>query len=354
MSRIVEKFAHKMAENLEFRSRYPSTDVWPSPLANIHLATDITGDYILDSLAELFSKSFPIESMSKSFYRPSRLVNLMYLFFVAPKTEIIARRRSWLAEKMLECISFLRCGDTFIEKGENKIRDFESSLSTYNFDTIDNDCKAVLRKILVALAVINEYLYFAWAGVGRENHGLYHTNRGNILVREYYDMKPSFWSFTDESSYSQCVVLTNARESFTPIFDFNGRMYFNGNGDFTRASLILDGVECEHSVAKMTEVYKSLQAVIAKAKNEVKRMSGNELLLKAGQMQYHAFIESAKRMNVSFPDELPNAIQQSLLNASGQPSGVLMTQKLSNTTDRESRIRIIQDFIMPSNMGKYC
>lgn len=113
---------------------------------------------------------------------------------------------------------------------------------------IDNEQKLILKKILVALAIINEYLYFAWMGIGRENHGVYRINKDRLLVKEYYDLKPPFWSFSSKLLYSSYTVIADVPELTTPKFDFNGRVHFDGAVDITKACILLDGRQCQMSI----------------------------------------------------------------------------------------------------------
>ena len=119
MFELVDEYVSIMAKNLELRSRTPSEDVWPNPLADITLANDISGEYILKILEEIFCFSDDLEMIAKSFRKPSKLVYLMYLFTLKPENEIIAHNRMRLAEKMISAISILRNGNPFIKGNKN-------------------------------------------------------------------------------------------------------------------------------------------------------------------------------------------------------------------------------------------
>ena len=348
MSEIVNKFARCVAENLEVRSRHPASDVWPSPLADVTLVNDITSDYMLHTISRFFDSDNSIASISESFYRPSRLVYLMYLFAVVPKDKEDMEWRLSLAEKMLECISYLRSDDPFMQSGVNKIVNYENYASNIQLTFIDQEGQMMLRRILVALAVIDEYLYYAWVGLGRENHGPYVINGQRILVTDYFDLKPPFWPiFPDKLKYSSYTVYTDVEDSFVPKFDFNGRMHFEGRRNFSKACFLVDGEVCPNDAPSLKAVYSNLCETISIVKSYVKPLSGNELLLYFAKAQNYIIKQSSDKLGVDFPSHLPDEIIRDVLSASWRSTNSFMLERLDSAPDRESRIRVLQDYLMP-------
>ncbi len=348
MSEIVKKFARRMAENLEARARNPSTDIWPSPLADLTLVNDITSDYILHLIESMYNSDNSADLVAESFYRPSRLVYFLYLFAVTPKSKDDVEHRLSLAEKMLGSISYLRCNDPFIDNGVNKVINYENYLKKITLTPINEEAQAILKRIIVALAVINEYLYYAWVGLGREVHGPYNVDSQRILVTEYYDMKSPIWSdFSDKLKFSNYVICTDMESSFTPRFDINGRMYYGGRRNYSSACIIVDGAMCPNSVEVLTDIYDNLHKTINAAKEFVRPLSGSELLLHFAKVQNYIVKQSADKLGVKVPSCLPLEIEHEILTTSKRSTIYCMNKKLNLAKDRESRIRIIQDYIMP-------
>ncbi|MCI9538948.1 MAG: hypothetical protein HFG35_11915 [Eubacterium sp.] len=353
MSEQVDKFIEVMALNLEVRSRLPATDVWPNPLADITLANDISGNHILGLLEEIFESIDKIEQIAKIFKRPARLVYLMYLFTLKPSNTEMASRRVRLAEKMISAISFMRNGDPFIEKGQNRIYNDNAIFDLVHFErnlTIDH--LTTLRKILVALATLNEYSYFAWVGLGREFHGLYEYNGMKLFVRDYYDLNPDFWDYKKYIPWKSIVVITEENKCVKPVFDFNGRMYFNNQHEIISAGLLIDGQPVEVNEEQLQIIFEKLLIVLRQAKEETKDMNGNQLLLQYVKAQFYAIKDGISQLgretNKLFPDNLVDEI----LNAKGESSFAYTLGQLSRTKDHKTRLDLLKSCLDPGNLEK--
>lgn len=238
---IVNEFIEAMSVSLEKRSSKPATDVWPSPYADITLANDINGAFILSILDKIYSATDNVEQIAKLFYRPSRIVYLMYLFSIAPKNEEEATKRVQLAEKMLNSICILRSGDPFIKNKNNIILDASETLDHLVFDSAKEN-RARINKIIACLSVINEYCFFAWMGMGREVHGKYEHDGRYFIIRDFYDLCADYWKFTSLIPWKSISIVTEEPKNSQIVFDFNGRMYRanSDNSDTSGFAIIID------------------------------------------------------------------------------------------------------------------
>lgn len=353
MSEQVDKFIEVMASNLEVRSRLPATDVWPNPLADITLANDISGNQILELLDEIFVNTEDIEQISKIFKRPARLVYLMYLFTLKPSNAEIANRRVKLAEKMISAISFMRNGDPFIEKGQNKIFCDNVIFDSICFEkNLTINYLTTLRKILVALATLNEYSFFAWVGLGREFHGLYDYRGKKLFVRDYYDLNPDFWNYTKNMPWKSIVIITEESKSVKPVFDFNGRMYFNNQQEIISVGLLVDGKPVEATEKQLQIIFEKLLVVLRRAKEETKDMSGNQLLLQYVKAQFYAIKDGISQLGRETNKLVPNKLVDEILNAKGKSSFAYTLGQLACTEDHTTRLDLLKSFLDPGNTDK--
>jgi len=353
MSKQVEKFIEVMASNLEVRSRLPATDVWPNPLADITLANDISGNYILEILEEIFANIEDVEQIAKIFKRPARLVYLMYLFTLKPLNAEIANRRVRLADKMISAISFMRNGDPFIERGQNKIYSDNVIFDSICFGrNLTNNYLTILRKILAALATINEYSFFAWVGLGREFHGLYDYSGKKLFVRDYYDLNPDFWEYTKNIPWKSIVIITEENKSVKPTFDFNGRMYFNNQHEIISVGMLIDGKPVEATEEQLQIIFEKLLNALHEAKEETKDMNGNQLLLQYVRAQFYAIKDGISQLGGETNKLVPDNIVDEILNAKGESSFAYTLEKLSCTEDRKTRLELLKSFLNPGNLEK--
>lgn len=353
MSEQVEKFIEVMASNLEVRSRLPSTDVWPNPLADITLANDISGDCILNNLEEIYKNIGNIEQIAEIFKRPARLVYLMYLFTLKPLNAEIAGNRVRLAENMISTISILRNGDPFIEKGQNKILSDNSIFKNVYFEeNLTTNYMLILRKVLVALATINEYSFFAWVGLGREFHGLYDYKGKKLFIRDYYDLKPDFWDYTKSIPWKSIAIISEENSSVQPIFDFNGRMYFNNQQEMLSVGLLIDGEPVKATEEQLEVIFEKLLIAIRKAKDETKDMEGNQLLLQYVKAQFYAIKEGMNQIGRKTDNLVPDNLISEILKAKGKSSFAYTLGLLSGTEDHRTRLEILKSFLNPGNLEK--
>ncbi len=351
MSKIVDEFVEAMAVGLEHRSQVPGQDVWPNPLIDFTLANDITGNAILDILEQIYDVCSDREKIANLFYRPSRIVYLMYLFAVKTKNNNYAKKRVILVENMVNTISVLRNGDPFVKSGKNIVYSDYSELDKFNaYQISDQSLALLLRRIIAALSTLTEYCYFAWMGVGREVHGIYKYNNNNYLVRDFYDLQPPHWEFTKKLPWKSISILTDEGDS-NQRFDFNGRLYYNSAKriETLKAGLAIDGLQVDLSYKELENIYSKIYSVLCDAKKYSEKLSGNELLLQYVKSQFYILNPLINGLNFDIDTSVPDDIVRSVLTVSGSSSFKKMVDKLKNCRTSEERIVLIKKQIDPRN-----
>ena len=203
-----------------------------------------------------------------------------------------------------------------------------------------------------ALASINEYSYFAWVGIGREFHGIYNYKNRKLFIREYFDLKPDFWEYTKYIPWKSISIITEETEDTKPIYDFNGRMYFEKTNNFKGIGLVLDGISMKITEQFLQDIFEKLMYALMKAKEEAKCMSANEILLQYVRAQFFALRDSLGKMDMIDKSIVPKEIEKAILNISGKSSFDATLQKLIVTEKKEKRIDLLKDFLNPGNTNK--
>jgi hypothetical protein len=349
---LVDEFVEAIAVGLERRSQSPGQDIWPHPYADFTLAHDISGNAILDILEQIYDVCSDGKKIANFFYRPSRVVYLMYLFSAKVKnSNSEVKKRVALAENMLSTISILRNRDTFVKSGSNIVYSDYSELDKFNIHKFsDQNLVLLLRKIIAALSTLTEYCYFAWMGAGREVHGVYKHNNSNYLVRDFYDLQLPHWEFTKKLPWKSISVLTDEGDS-NQRFDFNGRLYYDPlkRTETLKAALTMDGVQVDFSYKELDDIYSTIFAVLCEAKEYSRKLSGNELLLQYVRSQFYALNPVITGFNLDIDISVPDYIVKSILTASGTSSFKKMTDKLKNCKTLEERLVLIKQQVDPRN-----
>lgn len=202
----MDKLCSVIANSLLDVSEEPGLFVWPYP--HFHPAEVAFRVYpqihkiIHGDIKSLEKKGFTAKSISQLFRAPSRICNFFF-FLGARHNDVGIDERIEVTLKLLEYISHYRT-DPFCEDGKNIIlNNNDIKLILEKTSLIDlcktssaSEYKQKLGKLNAALWLYCELLYFGYHSMAHEFHGPYEVNDGEILiVRDYYDLKPEFWSF---------------------------------------------------------------------------------------------------------------------------------------------------------------
>lgn len=364
MSDLVSELVNTMARQLEQRAQVPAADIWPCEKADITKTFDYSGAHLLDVLYEVFTKTDRIEELAPCFSHPARMAYLAYLFTTKPKDEDDANRRIFVAEKLVECIGWLRNGNPFLNKnGDNNNIIYRankdggiSEFDNLEFsDSFSLETERLTRWVFAALSTLIEYTFFAWMGAGREYHGLYRYKGENIFVRDYYDLKVPHWEFSKQLPWKSLQFITVEGSNAMVNFDFNGR----GSlvcGTMEKIALRIDGkpIPRKEFEDKIKEIYEVLRVSLSNAINESNAMTGEELLLQFIRSQYYIVQNICKNAGVNIDVSVPYNVEKGILNSQEVDSGFEATkQKLVVTTDSKERYRLLVEYLDPGNLNKY-
>lgn len=360
---LVSELVNTMAKQLEQRAQVPAADIWPCEKADITKTFDYSAAPLLDVLYKLFSQPMDVGELAQCFLHPSRLAYLAYLFTTKPTDEIDAKHRMFVAQKLVECISWLRNGNPFLNNnGDNNNIIFRSNnngvipeFDDLEFiDDISNQAERTVRLVFAALATLIEHTFFAWMGAGREYHGLYKYNNENLFVRDYYDLKVPHWNFSRNLPWKSLQFVSVESENAKVHFDFNGR----GSlicGKMQKIALRIDGkaVRRNEFTNKVNEIFEILRSVLLEAIDESNKMTGEELLLQFVYSQYYVVQNACQNAGMPIEINVSSDVKEGILNSAGVDSGFHATrQKLSSTTDSELRYQLLVEYLNPGNLNK--
>lgn len=361
MSADVSMLIHTMAKQLEQRAQVPAADIWPCEKGNIIRTYDYSGEHLLQVLYQLFQTPLSQEDLANSFFRPARLAYMVYLFLSKPVSEENKAQHMFVAEKIIECIKYLRNDDPFLtlHGGNNIIFRADSNGCIKEFENLDfidvlsPQTERLIRIVFAALSVLVEHTYFAWVGAAREYHGLYTYNGEKYFVRDFYDLKVPHWQFSQNLPWNSLQFISVEADDAIVSLDFNGRGNLT-NSKMRKIALRIDGenVSSNEFEEKIATIYSVLNATISEALAESKPMTGEELLLKFIRSQFYSVQTACRKLGLDIDTSVPQSVALGMLNSKNIPSSFdKLLDTLKHTTDSQVRYQLLFDRLYPGNLN---
>ncbi len=292
---LIDEFCESMAIGGMKRSKEPGLDVWPQPVFHAFEGIYFTHGELLSKLYMLLRlierKGISQFDIAKLFMYPSRATHLMYLFLERPANREEVRKRTEVCVKLLEYITILRKNDPFCKHGKNKVWNDETVANTLSSSCMvdlntfqeQDKLRKTISRLIVALSIYCELLYFANLSFGREIHGPYDIRKNDqLIVREYFDLKPPFWKFSKEMSFTTFKLLTVYPNDIEVEFDFVGRFYTKDvlGPKLSQISIEKDGKSFPIESKALEEILRAVQEIMKKATIEIRDMSKKQLMTK--------------------------------------------------------------------------
>jgi len=312
--KLIDEFCEVIAVDLLNRSKEPGVDVWPRPIFSPSEGVYFIHKELLSGLhtvLELLEQNgLTSLEIAKLFMYPSRIVHLMYQFLEKPTSKIETHRRTQVAKNLLQYIDILRNGNLFCKNKKNTVwssEEITNVLSNLPIKNVSNlseaeKTKSIVSQIIVALSCYCELLYFANLAFGREYHGPYVVNLGQILVREFYDLKPSFWNFSQNFPFTTAKFLTVYPQSLEIQFDFAGRLYIHQplGPQLLGIYIEIDGKPISVENEKLEQIFKMIQKSINEALKEIKDMTKVQLMTKYVEAHFWVLKPLNDRVNIEW------------------------------------------------------
>jgi len=301
MDDLLDEYSSSMAGGLLARTKEVGHDVWPSPrfhpmegdaYVSKHFFTRLYSD-----IRELEKKGFTEKNIAKLFIYPTRLARITYLYHVSHLSELTKDERINLAGKLLRYLSYLR-SDPFVKEGRNLILDDKMVRALLkNFEMVDlksiknaTTIRSLIGRLNAILWSYSEILYFCHHSIGYEYHGPYILENNNqLLVRDYYDIKPDFWEFSADFPYGKLAFFTIYKGADVK-FDYSNRMYSSQplSHHLSRFSIPQWGYEDLTNEVKLNEFYKEIEEAVTISVKYVSALNKVDLMKKYGEMFFYA------------------------------------------------------------------
>lgn len=151
------------------------------------------------------------EKIARVLKFPSRATHFLWRTTDAVKNSSLNKKEKlYTIKKLFEILAVFRKKDLFCENGKNIIWDKKElenrKKDLYFFSGKDKKLNKLISTFKTALWIYTELIYWAQHSFGHSFHGPYLEKEEDLLVREYFDLKPQIWSFSQGLNFSEVEI----------------------------------------------------------------------------------------------------------------------------------------------------
>lgn len=266
--------------------------VWPMPIFHPTEGEIYTAPYLLPrlhkALVKLHKKGYDDQKIAQLFKNPSRIAQIVWLFTASEIVPLKREEKIDLGFKIVELISTYRV-DPFCKKGKNILwskKRVEENLKMANMIRGDKG-KGLLSRLNGTAWLLCELLFFDFHGAGHEFHGPYELDSERILiVREYYDLRPSHWNFASGLPFSKVVILEVYNKCEIEFDLFNRARWTEPISEYLQEfSVSIDGKSVKE-LKKLNFVVNKLERTLKFGASKVAKMNKKELVKKFAESYF--------------------------------------------------------------------
>ncbi len=225
---------------------------------------------------------------------PSRLVHILWRIDALQRSDLNKEEKLYIVRRLLNYLADFRKKDLWCEDGMNIIWSLKELKDNKDrlvfFSTKDERKLKLFFNLEAALFLYTELIYWANHPLGHSFHGPYRDEKGVVLVREYFDLKPEVWDFSNDLGFSQVEIFEIYKKRTKIKLEFFERGIrttepFKQN--LLSFGLKVDG-EVVTQVENISQYLNNLQNVIKKGGRFVQALNKKQLIEKHAQYWFYA------------------------------------------------------------------
>lgn len=227
------------------------------------------------------------KKIKKSLKFPSKIVHFLWRCGDAVKNSSLAKEEKlFIVKKLFKILALFRKENLFCKNGKNIIWDKKelenNKRSLYFFSVRDRKSKKIISNFEAALYLYTELLYWAQHPLGHCFHGLYPDKKGDLLVREYFDLRPKIWNFSKNLNFSQVEILETYKRGTKIKLDFFERgirtiVPFKQN---LKSSALKIDTKPIKKLEEVSRFYNNLKNVIQEGSNFIQSLNEQQFIEK--------------------------------------------------------------------------
>ena len=262
--------------------------LWPIPTPQGMLFWGEEWSKKLNRILHLIEKrKVEDREIKRSLKFPSKIVPFLWRCGDTVKNSSLTKEEKlFIVKKLFEILALFRKENLFCKNGKNIIWDKkeleDNKRGLYFFSVRDRKSKKIISNFEAALYLYTELLYWAQHPFGHCFHGLYPDEKGGLLVREYFDLKPKVWNFSKNLNFSQVEIFEVYKRGTKIKLDFFERgirtiVPFKQN--LKSFALKVDAKPIK-KLDEVSKFYDNLKNVIRKGSNFIQSLNEQQLIEK--------------------------------------------------------------------------
>jgi len=320
---LVDAFCFMMAKTLLERSQKHGYDVWPTPIfhpaeGNAYIEVPFL-EKLIKMLKTLEARGYILKQIARLFIAPSRVAHITYLFPGFRGLNLSIEEKERIAAKILRLMGAFR-DDIFCVSGHNRILSPEDIASIINkhIDALecakyDKELKKVINKISASLFCYSELIYFCHHAFAHEYHGPYQVPDGQVLIKDYFDLRPEIWPFATEFPCEKIRIIALYDGRADIQVDFTGRIKILAPPEALISVCVVgeDGIAMFDKEA-LIKLLNEMLNIITHGWKYVKSLTKKELLIKYALAYFHILKPLSEPTGISWqpPSSVFDAIKR--------------------------------------------
>ncbi len=270
--------------------------LWPIPVPQGMLYFSDEWTKKLNHVLRLIEKQkIKDKEITRAIKFPSRIVQILWLdaitFNNLPKKE-----KLYPIAKLFKYLSLFRKEDLFCEKGKNIIlvkRELDKhKKELYLFSGKNNKLNKLVSTFETALWSYTELLYWTNHPLGHSFHGPYLDKEGDILVKEYFDLKPEIWPFSQSLNFSEVEIFEIYKKRIgskikLEFFERNIRTTHSFKQHLERFAFKINGKVIEKPEL-ISQSLKNLMEVIKKGSKLIQSLNEQQIIEKYAEYYFYS------------------------------------------------------------------
>lgn len=248
---------------------------------------------LLSVLKELDKKGLSDKDIAKLFMTSSRVAQTLWRIDAIKRSNLHKKEKLYVIQKLLDYLATYRREDIFCGDGRNIIWDGEEVESATKplqfFDvTKDKDAKQLICALESSLWLYTELIYWTNHPFGHSFHGPYVVKEGDLIVRNYFDLRPEIWPFTSELNFNQVEVFEiykNADIKFD-FFERGIRTTQSFRDKMQKFAVVMDGKPITDEGA-LRSALESLNRAAAKGSQHMQTLDMKNMIFKHAEMWFY-------------------------------------------------------------------
>lgn len=234
------------------------------------------------------------ENVKKAVKFSSRIAHILWRVAGIKNSDLSRKEGLYTVEKLFDYLAIFRKKDLFCENEKNIIwnsKELKNNKKDLSFFSSENErAYKLLLKLEASLFLYTELLYWANHPIGHSFHGPYDSQKQKILVREYFDLRPEVWKFSNKLIFSEIEIFEVYKQKTEIGLDFferGVRTLESFKKDLQSFALKVDNKPIEET-AKTSQLLENLSKIIQEGSEFIQSLNKQQLIEKHAEYWFYA------------------------------------------------------------------